>query len=104
MFDRGRSAGGDAAVVGEKTDGFFAIGPDDGREGGFDGDLDFEFLVEFADEGGFRGFAGVDLSAREFPEAGEVFSGGALAGEDFAGGVGDDAADDVDHGGGRVWG
>lgn len=68
---------------------------EDVGQGFEDFDLAAEFFLEFAMEGGGGGFAGVDLSARELPESGEVFTGWAKCDEELGlGGIPDDGADD----------
>ena len=60
-------------------------------------DDNLEFFVQLPGQRDFRRLAGVDLAARELPEAAEVLARGAQAGEELAAGIFDHSADDVDH-------
>jgi hypothetical protein len=96
--------GGEAADEGGHADGDPGVGVEDVGEGFEDFDLAAEFFLKFAVEGGGGGFAGVDFTAGEFPEAGEVFAGRAAGDEELGlGGVPDEGADDGGEGHGD-WG
>ena len=86
---------GEAADEGGHADGDPGVGVEDVGQGIEDFDLAAEFFLEFAMEGGGGGLAGVDFTAGEFPEAGEVFAGRAAGDEELGlGGVPDEGADD----------
>ncbi len=55
-----------------------------------------EFLDEFAGQGGFPGFAGLEFAAGEFPQAGEGFAWGPAGDEESTVGE-DEGGGDVDH-------
>lgn len=67
-----------------------------GDDGIADFDLDAEFFVEFANQSLLGCFAGLAFAAWEFPQSSQVATFGAAREQDAAGGVGDDACDDVD--------
>ncbi len=94
MRVRGGAGGSEAADKREQFDPQVAVVVEDGREGADDGGVAAEFLAEFAAQGGFRGLAGFDFAAGEFPLEREVFVRRALGDEDGAGGVFDDGTGD----------
>lgn len=97
MFVRLRSgaAGGEADDERDEFDGDGRVGVGVRGERAGDVDSDAEFFDEFAVEGGFRGFAGFDFAAGEFPFSAEVFVRGALGHEDMAVAF-DEGADDAE--------
>lgn len=92
---RGGTAGGEADDEGDEFDGDGRVGVVVRVERAGDVDGDAEFLLEFAVEGGFGGFAGFDFAAGEFPFSAEVFVRGALGHEDMALAF-DEGADDAE--------
>ena len=68
----------------------------DADKGRANPDLDAELFVQLADQRRFGRFVGLDLTARKFPQAGQVAALGAPRQQDAAEGVADDAGNDVD--------
>ena len=64
-----------------------AIGVADGGDERADGGVDGELFVEFAGEGFFGGFVGLDFTAGELPFEAHGLACSALADKDFAGGA-----------------
>jgi hypothetical protein len=93
----GAAPGADVAHV--QAQALVRVGLRDADHGVAQLDVDAEFLVQFAREGGFGRFVGFALAAGEFPEAGEVAALGAAGEQDAAARVGDDPGDDFDDGG-----
>ena len=81
---RGGTAGGEADDEGNELHGDrrVGVGVRGERAENFDGAA--EFFPELAVEGGFGGFAGLDLAAGEFPFSAEVFVRGTLGHEHVA--------------------
>ena len=76
-----RFAGEDAAIVWPQADHSFVVVPNDRAEWGADFDIDGELFAQLADKRGLGAFSALHFAAWEFPEAAEVFAGGAEAGE-----------------------
>ena len=85
---------GDHAHVKAQTLGGIGLGHGDDVGAGLD--MDAQLFLQFADQGLFGSFAGFDLAAGEFPQAGEVAADGAARQQDAAARVGDGGGDDVD--------
>lgn len=98
-----RAARGEAADEGRHVDHDRAVVVEEAGQGADDDGLAAELLAQFAEEGGRRGLAGLDLAAGEFPFQAEVFVGGPLGEENQAGVILDDGTDDGERrgGGGR---
>ncbi len=64
-----------------------AVGMADGGDERADGGVDRELFVQFASEGFFGGFVGLNFAAGELPFKAHGLAGSALADEDFTGGA-----------------
>ena len=94
VFEEFEFAGGEGAEVVVEDEVEVGVVNLNGADELVDGDVGVEFFFDFADEGGFGGFAGLDFAAGEFPLA-FVVAVAALGGEDFVVGF-DDGGDDVE--------
>ena len=64
-----------------------AVGVADGGDARSDGGVDGQLFVQFAGEGLFGGFVGLDLASGELPLEAHGLAGATLTDEDFAGGA-----------------
>ena len=98
----GRRVGGEPAHKGDHLNDRAVVVVNEDRQRALDGNDTTEFLADFPDHGGRRGFARLDLAAGEFPFQRQVFVGRPLGQQDLCAALDHSADDGNGTGGGHA--